>query len=258
MTETALTSYLRLLQTYLPWAAPLKFGSYNLLTRHFGLHIEPEFRILPHLPGIRNAVDVGGNWGQSTAALRRLCPQARVTSFEPNPGLAAKLRIALADDPQVDVHNCALSSVAGNARLFVPAYRGFVFDGLAALDESSAANWLNPRRIAFFDRAKLDVVSHEVAVRTLDSFAIPADFIKIDVQGHELDVLKGAQDTLALRPVVLLECATLEIVRYLSQFGLKPYKYVDGRLVVVHSAANTLFLTDDHVSHSGLTVSRSA
>lgn len=258
MTETALTSHLRLFQTYCPWAAPLKFAAYNFLTRHFGLHIEPEFHILRHLPAIRHAVDVGGNHGQSVAALRRLCPQAQVTSFEPEPALAARLRADFARDTKVTVHACALSSTTGEARLFVPSYRGFVFDGLASLDESAAAGWLNPRRIAFFDRAKLDVTSHTVAVQTLDSFAIPADFIKIDVQGHELAVLEGAEQTLAARPVVLLECATLAIVGHLSKYGYKPYKYVDGKLVVVHSAANTLFLADDHVARSGLAVTRSA
>jgi FkbM family methyltransferase len=255
---SVLTRHLRLLQTYLPWAGPLKFAAYNLLARHTGLGIEPEFRILTHLTGIACAVDVGGNRGQSIIALQRLAPGARVVSFEPIPDLASWLSSAFSADPQVAVHNLALSSEAGEAELFVPVYRGFVFDGIASLDPRAAAEWLNAERIAWFDPARVAIRRHKVLLARLDSFGLDADFIKVDVQGHELDVLKGASQTLSRRPAVMLESVSLEIVRYLSQFGLKPYHLIDGKLVIVHSSVNTIFLTDDHVAQTGLPVSRVA
>lgn len=44
-----------------------------------------------------------------------------------------------------------------------------------------------------------------VEMRTLDSFGIKPDFIKIDVEGWEMNVLKGAEETLKHKPVICVE-----------------------------------------------------
>ena len=246
--------HLRNLQSFLPWLRPLKFGYYNLAARRLGWHIDPHFRILEHLPDVTSAIDVGGNWGQSIHTIRRLRPEAQVTSFEPNPFLAERLAAMFRHDDHVQVRPCALSSQSGVMTLHIPSYRGFIYDGLAALDRDKAEGWLNACSVAHFDRSKLSVRSCEVAVECLDHSGLDPDFIKIDVQGHELAVLKGARNILGRSPVVLLEAASLEIVRYLLQFGLKPYRFNGRQLIVPFASGNALFMTDERVERTGLGV----
>jgi hypothetical protein len=75
-----------------------------------------------------------------------------------------------------------------------------------------------------------NIKSIDVEVRTLDSFNFTAvDFIKIDVQGHEFGVLKGATELLKNQsPVLVMELATRSqdeiaeknaITEWLTQFG---------------------------------------
>jgi FkbM family methyltransferase len=246
---------LRNLQTLAPWVRPLKFNLYNLATRHLGWHIDPDFQILKRLPQARLALDIGGNWGQSIETIRRLRPAARIVSFEPNPVLARRLERAFAGSPAVTVKCCALSEQAGQMRLHVPSYRGFVYDGLASLDYDEAYGWLNADRVAGFDPALLSVTSFDVEVARLDDFGLAPDFIKIDVQGHELAVLRGATQTLQHKPVVMLEGARPEIVALMADFGLAPYALMGEQLVAGRiDTNNTIFMTDGLAAATGLAI----
>lgn len=50
----------------------------------------------------------------------------------------------------------------------------------------------------------------EMEVQTLDSLGVKADFIKIDVQGAELDVIKGGKETIKNAKLLLLELSFLD------------------------------------------------
>ena len=66
------------------------------------------------------------------------------------------------------------------------------------------------------------IARQEVTLETFNSFELLPAFVKIDVQGHELEVVQGMAATLsACRPVLLLEKGFRfhEIRDYLSEFG---------------------------------------
>lgn len=244
---------LRDLQTLAPWVRPLKFNLYNMATRCLGWSIDPDFNILRHLPPVKLAIDIGGNWGQSIETIRRLQPGARIVSFEPNPVLARRLVKAFAGSAEITIKSCALSAQAGQMRLHVPSYRKFVYDGLASLDYDEAYGWLNKDRVASFDPALLSVSSYDVEVARLDDFALAPDFIKIDVQGHELSVLLGAIETLRHNPVVMLEDARPDIVEFMAKFDTKPFALIEGRLVENKiDTTNTIFMTSEQARATGL------
>jgi FkbM family methyltransferase len=171
-----------------PWAyRPL----YRRYVRAVG---EPELRLLPQLcarDGI--AVDVGASLGYYTAWLEHLC--GRCIAFEPNPQNAARLRRLY---PRVEVRQVALSSTSGETVLRIPVHAtGFELTGWSTIEPGNDLS------------AAEAVAQHEIAVETatLDSFNLShVSFIKIDVEGHELSVLQGAQRTLAAsRPNLLVE-----------------------------------------------------
>lgn len=175
----------------------LRFLAY--LRDHFGVSLDYERILQAHYArflGPGDVVfDVGANEGMHTSRFAELvAPTGQVLAFEPIPHLAARLREQYQASGVVEVHNVALAHVEGRA--------DFVF-ARGVPSESG----LRQRRFNQPDRA--DPTRIEVDVRRADTFAAGLarlDFLKLDVEGGELDCLAGATDVLTrLRPVVSIE-----------------------------------------------------
>lgn len=172
---------------------------------------EPEVRLLPQLcHRDKLAIDVGANIGTYAYHSRRHA--SRVVAYEPNPGLAQRLQRLL---PEVDVRNLAVSDQAGEVVLQVPVSH----DGVQQHELASIAQ--------HFDGP---VVEHRVRSVTLDSEQhAEVGFIKIDVEQHELAVLRGTMQTITRwRPNIMTEAAPLkyeaglvQTYAFLLQLGYK-------------------------------------
>jgi FkbM family methyltransferase len=153
--------------------------------------IEAEVALLDRIvPSNRVSVDVGANLGLYTRRLARL--SRHVIAFEPAQKTAAILKRTLPRN--VVVHEIALSDRSGVASLRMPYDGETVAHGLASI-EPLAANRENA------------VKSLTVPVRRLDA-VVRSDvgFVKIDVEGHELNVLNGAKSIVErCQPVFLVE-----------------------------------------------------
>lgn len=139
-------------------------------------------------------VDAGANWGLFAARLAHLVGAGgQVDAFEPFPAHAATLGALAHRNPQLAVHAVALGGEAGTAELHIPIVHGRSVTPLASLGAPQAG------------------VEHEVLavpVATLDAALAgrrAPSFVKIDVEGFELDVLRGGAQTLRERPVLLVE-----------------------------------------------------
>jgi len=156
-------------------------------------HAEPEMlRLAEFVPPGRTALDVGANIGLFSHALSRLCP--RVEAFEPQPGCLESLRaFAAGTRGRVVVHPTAVSDHDGTLTLHIPEADGTT-SGLATF-RATVAGQSGPVRAL------------EVPVRRLDGFNFTGvGFIKIDVEGHEIEVLRGAEQTLRReKPVLMIE-----------------------------------------------------
>ena len=150
---------------------------------------EREIDLLPILvPRGREAVDVGANIGAYSYALSSLASQ--VHAFEPVPELAAFISRVL--PANVVVKNLAVSDTLCVLDLFVPIKAGRE-DTTAASVITSAANTAG--------------VHYQVQTTTLNSLSDhDVGFVKIDVEGHEMNVLRGADELIAKRrPTLLVE-----------------------------------------------------
>jgi FkbM family methyltransferase len=141
------------------------------------------------------AIDVGANQGW-LALLMGKCvgPAGAVWAFEPTPTIVPTLRENLARNPDapVRVFECAVGSEEGKTEINV-------FAGLPSVHASGAT------------LGRSDATTYTVPLATLDSFRgdapAPPALVKIDVEGAELAVLRGARELLgdADRAVIVLE-----------------------------------------------------
>ena len=145
-----------------------------------------------------SCIDVGANQGRFLSEMLRRAPRGRHLAFEPVPFLAAGLR---AKFPSVEVHESALSDVAGQASfvevLDDPAYSG--------LRERSYPGAYATKKI-------------KVATERLDDIVTPDYFprlVKIDVEGNELAVFRGGVGMFTrARPVIVFESGVGAADRY--------------------------------------------
>lgn len=137
-----------------------------------------------------NCVDVGAHKGDFLTDILRFAPEGRHHAFEPIPELADALRQTF---PHVTVHNVALSSHDGESTFHHvvsnPAFSGLKERTYARPDEQIELLRVTTRRLD-------DVLDPDEHVH----------FIKIDVEGAELQVLQGAERTLRrCQPCVVFE-----------------------------------------------------
>lgn len=162
---------------------------YQYLRSAYG---EFEIRLLDELVDPdRHAIDVGVFLGMYSRRLLSLAQS--VIGFEANPESAAFLRRCFG--PRYRLENVALSSKDGVTELRIPMELGPGVD--EALGSISRKNPLSGGEYKAID----------VRERALDSFSLPPiGFMKIDVEGHEEEVLAGARELLLRdRPTLMIE-----------------------------------------------------
>jgi FkbM family methyltransferase len=198
----------RTAQNYFPYLAELKNDFYHFVRAKLRMVHEHQFAAIRSLPHGADDLflDVGANRGQSILAIRQFRPDARIVSFEPNPGIFERLKRRFGAAPGLTLINLGLSWIPSRETLYVPVYRSFVYDGLATMARDKARAYLSPDTVFFFEDAKLTVLELACETRTLDSFDLAPTFIKIDVEGFEHEVLGGAVETLRRhQPVLMIE-----------------------------------------------------
>jgi FkbM family methyltransferase len=169
------------------------------------------------------AIDVGANIGTISYYLSKYSRENH--AFEINPHIAEKLRQAKLANTKV--YEMGLSDSRGSARLRVPlAGFGAVF-GNATIE---TANDLGGRAVS----------EQDLPIAMLDDFDLKdVGLIKIDVEGHELAVLRGAVKTLERdRPSLIIEIvermngqAFAEITRLTSALSYGCYRLAGNALV---------------------------
>jgi FkbM family methyltransferase len=185
--------------------------SARLLPYKFGIDPFQDIKRQLGRQSIRTIFDVGANKGETALVFRAVYPSATIHCFEPNSELSGILNASLAE---LDVHTVALSSKIGEA--------GF--------DRSKATSDL----FSLTDELSGEIVRLE----TIDNFCLTnlvghIDYLKIDTEGHDLEVLRGAAKMLAdeaidivqaevsMNPDNRLHVGFLEVQNFLQQYGYR-------------------------------------
>lgn len=140
-----------------------------------------------------NIIDIGGKKGRHVAYFLDVLRAERVYVFEPNPAMADILRRRFAGRRDLTVIEQALSDHAGVAEFVV---------NLGAPGESG----LRQRAYSDPDRARLKRIAVPVARLDDQTFEFRVDYVKIDIEGGEIGVLRGGRNFLARhRPLLSVE-----------------------------------------------------
>jgi FkbM family methyltransferase len=143
-------------------------------------------------------IDIGGHAGQFTKIFSKLSPKGHVYTFEPGNYAYSILKIMkkIKHLQNVSIFKMGISSDNALGTLSVPIKAS----GSIGYGRSCVGNKV-------FEKS----INEEIELTTLDTFLKKqkishVTFIKIDVEGHEVSVLEGAQETIKNhRPTVMIE-----------------------------------------------------
>lgn len=175
------------------WRAALKHGVAATI-EHESVDFGNEFATV---------LDVGGHHGQFTLFALERFPSAEVITFEPQADGADKIREVTAGEPRVRLENYALGAESGSAEL-----------NISKRSDSSSLLPIGEGQTTAFPGTEA-ASTETIEVETLDNLLPEAPaapvLLKIDVQGFELDVLRGAERTLGSIDTIFAECSFVEL-----------------------------------------------
>lgn len=184
--------------------------------------------------------DIGAAEGAWAQRASKIWPKARIVGFEPNQSRVPALEATRAKLPDFSYHRCLLGATIGDVEY------------VDSRDETS-----------LYDRAatgpKVNAPMHTLDSLLTRELIPPPSFMKLDVQGYELDILKGGQLALGAAQAVLLEAnvyhlspempVVLDVLNYMDANGFFWYDILGLLRRTADDAMShmdLLFLRRDH------------
>jgi len=172
-------------------AYDLSLGDYIEWTIYFGIEHREKTALFSLAQTGQTVIDVGTNVGEVLMNFaQRVGPKGRAIGFEPNPETLARCRhnLALNSFANAEVHGVALGAEPGSVRIGRPQQANAGADRVVHSDEG----------------IEVRVTTIDEMVGTLGLERV--DLIKIDVEGYDLNVLRGSAETIErFRPTMFVE-----------------------------------------------------
>jgi len=172
---------------------------------------------------VRSIFDIGANVGTWTLLAKSIFPDAAIHAFEPLERHISKFKLNCQELDHISIHELCLGNERGTKTIHVSSY-----SDSSSLLEATALEY-EVFRIRQVSEASVRV---ETASHVIYEEDIPVpDLIKIDVQGYELEVLKGFGDLLGSVKFIICEVSFkeyykdqplfLDITNYLNGNGFE-------------------------------------
>ena len=180
----------------------------------------------------RNVLDIGCNNFQTLKIMKNINKNLNFYLFDP----IIKKKIK---SNKTKIFDFALSDKKSNKILYMPYYNGINLDSLNSFELNNIMKY----KKKYLKNLNIKIIKRIVKTFTLDSLNLRSDFIKLDVENHELEVLKGGKQHIKKnKPVILLE--NNKKIRKVSLF-LKSINYSPYRISKNGFAKNKSLLGDD-------------
>lgn len=210
---------------------------------------EPFAFAMRALPDDAVVFDIGSNIGM-TAVVAAKQGAAKVYAFEPDPNVFPLLLDTIkANAALVDAHNMALGANEGSLSFF------------SNPDSASASHLVTADTLGHSPTGAVQMSTFDAFVETHHIEKI--DFIKIDVEGFEIDVLRGGRETIErLKPSLLVEFNAFtmvgfrdinprDLLRLLREMFPYVYRFKDGRPLLIDSDHVALTFIHDNLVSAG-------
>jgi FkbM family methyltransferase len=157
---------------------PFHFGELDDLTAQYLESVSyNQYHVENYKGGV--IIDAGANVGMFSIFAARTHPNAEIYAFEPFPKTFNILKENTKYYPNIRVFNAGLGDRAVELKMVETPYLG--------------CNYISERG---------DV---SVAIKTIDSLGLPVGFIKMDTEGYEAQILKGAERTIQqFKPIIAM------------------------------------------------------
>lgn len=168
--------------------------------------------------------DVGAHHGKKTDLY--LANNCKVVCFEPQPNCFKRLQKKFAKNPDVTIEQIGLSSQEGQLEMYICSK--------ATTISTLSTEWVEDSRFSKlgFKWDKKIVIPTQTLDAMIAKYGLP-QFCKIDVENHELEVLKGLTQPI---PYISFELAietfsnTLACLDYLENLGYKKFNCAFGEI----------------------------
>jgi FkbM family methyltransferase len=198
-----------------------RLGLFVASADRLGIDLELDLARLTTDRPVRTIFDVGGNFGQTALLFASAFPTATIFSFEPVPASFERLIRSTEHNERIKPFNLAMGDAAGTVTMHLTDSAGS--NSIVSVGSATGAV--------------------DVSIDTIDTFANrhttgTIDLLKIDVEGYELQVLRGASQRLSEGRIrfVFAECVLspnsemphtsfFDLHRVLDQAGFCFFKY---------------------------------
>ena len=181
-------------------------------------------QFLPRNPVI---LEAGAHIGVDTVEMAKMWPTSTIHAFEPVPKLYNQLIASTYQLPNVRCYELALSNISGRATFYVSGGAG---------DASSSL--LKPKEhLLYHPQISFDEVI-EVKTLTLDEWALQngvdhIDFMWLDMQGTEFNMLKAAPQILKTTKVIFIKIAFTETYKNIALYSeVRPWLESQGFMLI--------------------------
>ena len=182
-----------------------------------------------------------------------LCKYSKyVYAFEANPLLIQKLKKGFQKYKNITIENLAISSVQGFAKLKIPfRNQNIDYSNYEELYQLGTATIHEKNTLA-----NTEFQSFEIERINLDAYSFnhKIGFIKIDVEGHELDIINGAKNLISKdKPNLMVEIeeqhtgvSNIEIIKQIKELGYECYFLNDHFQLEVVNQQNIKNITNNN------------
>ena len=198
------------------------------------------FNVLRSLKEVETIIDVGANKGQFSLASRFILPNSKIYSFEPLEKPAKIFKSLFSYDKKVVLFRYALGAKKSSLDI-----------NISRKDDSSSILNISKNQTSIFPGTDY-LRSEKIDLAPLSFFLKPKHFknrtlMKIDVQGFELEVLKGSYDLFKYIHYIYVECSFIQlyekqplaynVIKFLEDFSFylkgiyNPYYKKDGVVI---------------------------
>jgi len=202
------------------------FSSIAATTEHLPL--------LKSIDNIQTVIDIGANKGQFTLIARHVYFDATIICFEPQSIAAEKFKNYFSKDKKIIFHQSAIGPINTTQSMHI-----------SKLNDSSSILPISNRQSSIFPGTEESHIE-EIKVAQLHHFLSKEDLydkrilVKIDVQGYELDALKGCEHLIHLFDFIYVECSFIELYKG-QALAHQIIEYLNNKSFVLKGIYNTFY-----------------